>query len=167
MYVSSKKGLLPMILYLLPTLSAHSLTLLPNSNELQRRLDRDPILRNISVLAIDPGSMATGIVRRGSWFVRVVVFQILVRAICAIMVQVSPNGVWRTLDKSAGDITAAAFGSSPPPLSDRPKGLYLNGSGIGTYNPEADDPVKGMVIWRGSVRYSGLRQGETSLEDWE
>jgi hypothetical protein len=111
--------------------------------------------------------MASGIVRGGSWFLRLVVFQILVRALGAIMVRLSPNGTWRTVGKSAGDVIAAAFDSSPPPLSERPKGLYLNGSGVGKYNPEANDPVKGKVVWRGSVRYSGLKKGETLLEDWK
>ncbi|KAI1851833.1 hypothetical protein JX265_013190 [Neoarthrinium moseri] len=136
-------------------------------NELQRRLDQDPILKNISVLAIDPGSMATGIVRNGSWFLRVVIFQILVRFLGIVMVRLFPNGTWRTLDKSASDVTAAAFEASPPPLSERPKGIYLNGSELGQYNSEADDPVKGKVVWSGSVKYSGLKQGETSLKEWK
>ncbi|KUI60677.1 Short-chain dehydrogenase TIC 32, chloroplastic [Cytospora mali] len=38
--------------------------------ELQHRIDTDPVLKNISVLAIDPGSTPTHLVRRGDWKVR-------------------------------------------------------------------------------------------------
>lgn len=36
--------------------------------ELQRRLDRDPVFGNISVLGLDPGAMPSGIMRRASFF---------------------------------------------------------------------------------------------------
>ncbi|KAI0397366.1 NAD(P)-binding protein [Xylariaceae sp. FL0594] len=137
-------------------------------HELQRRLDRDPVLRDISVLAIDPGSMPTGIVRRSSsWFLRVVVFQLLFPVLCTLMVRLFPNGNWRTVQKSSRDVVAAALKSGPPPLSQRPKSLYLNGSELGRYNSEAADQAKGRVVWRGSVRYANLTEGDTVLKDWQ
>ncbi|KAF2966948.1 hypothetical protein GQX73_g6605 [Xylaria multiplex] len=121
-------------------------------HELQRRLDQDPVLSGISVLAVDPGAMATGIVRQSSWFVRVVVFRIFARLLGGLLVRLYPNGTWRTPQKSAHDVLAATMDDGPLPLTERPKGLYLNGSELGDYNPEARDPDKGRVIWEGSLR---------------
>ncbi|KAI0199124.1 hypothetical protein F4808DRAFT_433445 [Astrocystis sublimbata] len=137
-------------------------------NELQRRLDHDPVLKNIAVLAVDPGSMSTGIVRQsGFWLLRVVIFQFLVPILGFLMVHLFPNGNWRTPEKSSKDVLAAALNSGPTPLSERPKGLYLNGSDLGAYNPEADDPIKGMVVWKGSVRFAQLQKEDTILKDWQ
>jgi hypothetical protein len=44
--------------------------------------------------------------------------------------------------------------------------VYLNGSEAGIYNDEAKDPKRGEVVWKGSVRYAGLRKQDTALEDW-
>ncbi|KAI1120820.1 NAD(P)-binding protein [Nemania abortiva] len=137
-------------------------------NELQRRLDHDPLLNNIAVLAVDPGSMSTGIVRQSrSWFLRVVIFQFLIPLLGSLMVRLYPNGTWRTPDKSSRDVLAAGLNSGPPPLSERPKGLYLNGSEQGAYNPEAADPAKGIVVWKGSVKFAQLKEGDTLLQDWQ
>ncbi|KAI0102358.1 hypothetical protein F4776DRAFT_668961 [Hypoxylon sp. NC0597] len=78
-------------------------------HELQRRLDRDPILNTISVLAVDPGRMATGIIRRSPWFVRIIVFRIFAGLLAHLWVRLFPNGTWRTPEKSARDVLAAAF----------------------------------------------------------
>ncbi|KAI1807090.1 NAD(P)-binding protein [Daldinia bambusicola] len=136
-------------------------------HELQKRLDQDPSLSKISVLAIDPAAMATGIVRHTSWLVRVLVFRIFAGMMAPLLVRIHPNGTWRTPKKSARDVLAAALDNGPPPLSERPKGLYLNGSGLGDYSSEAKDPTKGQVIWKGSVRFSQLRGNETILQSWQ
>ncbi|KAF3009409.1 hypothetical protein E8E14_009985 [Neopestalotiopsis sp. 37M] len=135
-------------------------------HELQKRLDSDPILKNISVLAIDPGAMDTGIIRRSPWIVRVLIFKIFAGLFAGLIVRRKPNGSWRTPKKSARDVLAAGFAVGPSPLSERPKGAYLNGTVVGEYNSEARDPKKGQVIWEGSVRFSHLREVETVLENW-
>ena len=127
----------------------------------------DPSLNNISVLVVDPAAMATGIVRRSPWFVRVVVFGVIAGVFGALCVRLFPNGTWRTPQKSARDVLAAAFDSAPAPLTDRPKSLYLNGSEPGQYNPEAKDPEKGRIIWEGSLQFSGLQHNETILRGWK
>lgn len=137
------------------------------SHELQRRLDVDPTLNNISVLAVDPAAMATGIVRHSPWFVRVIVFGFFAGVFGGLWVRFFPNGTWRTPQKSARDVLAAAFHSAPTPLTDRPKSLYLNGSELGQYNSEAKDPEKCRIIWEGSLRFSGLQHNETILQDWQ
>ncbi|KAI1131980.1 NAD(P)-binding protein [Nemania abortiva] len=135
-------------------------------HELQRRLNQDPLLNNISVLAVDPGGMATGIARHTPWFVRVVVF-LFAGILGSLLVRLFPNGTWRTPQKSARDVLAAALDNGPLPLTERPKGLYLNGSELGDYSSEAKDPNKGRVIWEGTVRYARLKRDETILQNWQ
>ncbi|ETS84700.1 hypothetical protein PFICI_02725 [Pestalotiopsis fici W106-1] len=135
-------------------------------HELQSRLDQDPLLSKISVLAIDPGAMATGIIRHSHWFVRVLVFRVFAGIFGTMLVYLYPNGSWRTPRKSARDVLAAAFDCGPPPLTAQPKGVYLNGSEAGQYSSEAKDPKKGQVIWEGSLRSSALEGHETILRQW-
>lgn len=138
------------------------------SHEMQRRLDLDPVLKNIAVLALDPGAMATTLSRRSeSWFIRVFIMQVLIPTFAALLVYFYPNGPFRTLGKSAGDVVTAAFDCGPPPLSERPKGLYLNGSELGEYNFEAKDPRNWDAVWRCSAKYAKLAKGETALEHWQ
>ncbi|ORY06678.1 hypothetical protein BCR34DRAFT_604160 [Clohesyomyces aquaticus] len=130
--------------------------------ELQRRLDQDSVLSNISVLGIDPGLVNTGIVRRSrSWFLRVLLWRFLLPALGALLGYFYPNGFIRSAKKSASDIITAALKSSP-----EPKGLYLNGSELGIPNPEAKDPAKGAMLWRNTLRYTQLQDRETCLENW-
>lgn len=61
--------------------------------ELQRRLNRDPNLRDICILGVDPGTMSTGLQRLAPWFIRVVLFQ----AVIPLLAWLMPNGgVWTT-----------------------------------------------------------------------
>ncbi|RDA87744.1 hypothetical protein CP532_1779 [Ophiocordyceps camponoti-leonardi (nom. inval.)] len=136
-------------------------------HELQRRLDRDPALSNISVLAVDPGAMSTGIVRHSAWIVRVLIFQLMLGAIAGPWVRLFPNGTWRTTTKSARDVLAAALDCGPPPLTSEPKGVYLNGSELGEYSAEAKDAKTGRIVWEGSVRFSNLEEDETVLQNWK
>lgn len=111
--------------------------------------------------------MPTGIVRNSdSWFTRVLLFRVIVPVLASVCTRLWPNGSFRTVQKSARDVLGAALECGPPPLSEHPKGLFLNGSELGEYNSEAKEPAKAEVVWRGSVRYAKLVHGETLLEDW-
>lgn len=111
--------------------------------------------------------MPTAIVRRGgSWFVRVLTFQVIMPVMGAALTWMWPNGSFRTLKKSASDVLSAALECGPPPLSEHPKGLFLNGSELGECNSEAKEPVKGEIVWQGSVRYATLEDVEALLENW-
>lgn len=138
------------------------------SHELQRRLNRDPHLSNISVLALDPGAMPTGISRRSdSWILRYFIFQLLIPTLAMLWAWLGwENGSFRTLEKSAHDVLRAALDCGPPPLSEFPKGVFLNGSELGKYSDEAKDSSKGEIVWRGSVKFARLLDGETALENW-
>ena len=146
---------------LYPSLSQEVLTNRPRSVELQRRLDSDPKLNNISVLGIDPGMMPTKITTGTlNWFIRTV-FSIIAH----IASRLSPNGMMRLPQKSAGDILAAALETSPP-FGERPKGLYFNGSEPKEVSIEARDAEKRATVWKASVEYAELKDGETCLADW-
>jgi hypothetical protein len=136
------------------------------SSELQRRLDQDSTLKNISVLGIDTKLVNTGIVRQSeSWLLHVLLRQFLLPAIAAILIYFFPTGPLRPARKSASDIVAAALKSGPPPFNARPKGLCLNGLELGAPNPEAKDPAKGAMLWRDTLRYTQLEGRETCLEN--
>ncbi|KAI2466713.1 putative short-chain dehydrogenase [Annulohypoxylon bovei var. microspora] len=130
--------------------------------ELQRRLDADPALKGISLVAIDPGSMGTGLVRRGNWFLRTILFPIIVPLLAPLLTWLNPNGGVRTVSKSSNDVAAAAFEAGP-----RLRGKYLNGSELLDVVPEALDDKKRAMVWRDSVKYTQLTEHDTPLVDWK
>ncbi|PQE32203.1 short-chain protein [Rutstroemia sp. NJR-2017a WRK4] len=136
--------------------------------ELQRRLDTDPQLNKISILGVDPGTVPTKLARHSPWFIRVLLFQVIFPLVAALQEWRNPNSNndIRTPAKSAKDILAAAFESNPV-LGEQPKGLYLNGSERSDVSAEAQDPKKREMVWKDSVRYTGLKEGETVLANWQ
>ncbi|KAJ9410537.1 hypothetical protein DTO045G8_2000 [Paecilomyces variotii] len=136
--------------------------------ELQRRLSIDPVLSNVSILGVDPGTVPTNIARRSPFVIRVLMFKVIFPLIAALQAWRNPTGNndIRTAHKSAGDVLAAALDSSPV-LGERPQGLYLDGSERAEISPEAKDEKKRSMLWRDSVRYTGLKSEETMLVNWE
>jgi hypothetical protein len=129
--------------------------------ELQRRLDADPQLNNICVLAVDPGTMSTGLQRSAPWFIRVILFNILFPLISWL----KPNGAIRPTKTSAAHVLSAAFDNSPT-LGQYPKGLYLDGSSKAEPSVESKDPDKREQLWKASLRYTNFKEGETALANW-
>ncbi|KAK2603184.1 hypothetical protein N8I77_009662 [Diaporthe amygdali] len=132
--------------------------------ELQRRIDMDPVLKNISVLAVDPGSTPTHLVRRGNWSIRGL-WTYIMPWLVVILTWLWPNGSNRTTRKSSGDLIAAAFDSNPT-LGEQPKGLYLDGQERREMAAEAQDPRKRHILWRDTVNYTGLKEEDTILATW-
>ncbi|KAH8844088.1 hypothetical protein MCOR27_008563 [Pyricularia oryzae] len=132
--------------------------------ELQARLDADPALSNIAVLGIDPGAMPTPLTRRANPF-----FVLVGRAIFPILIFLSglfsKNPEFRSSKKSAKDVMAAAL-SEDEPYGRSPKAVYYNGDEISTSSAESRDKRKGLELWRSSVEYTGLTEGETCLRNW-
>ncbi|RYP84557.1 hypothetical protein DL769_001145 [Monosporascus sp. CRB-8-3] len=129
--------------------------------ELQHRLNSDPKLSGISVLGLDPGMMPTKITTGTlSWPIRYLVF-----IVAHISSRISPNGMMRLPRKSAGDILAAAL-ETDPPFGERLKGLYFNGSEPKEVSIEAKDAEKRAAVWKASVDYAELKEGETCLVHW-
>lgn len=74
------------------------------------------------------------------------------------------NGDLRTTRKSSADALRACFDVET--LGEHPHAVYLNGTEEQETNPEADDEKKRETLWRDSVAYVELREGETALKDW-
>ncbi|KAI3395407.1 hypothetical protein diail_1336, partial [Diaporthe ilicicola] len=131
------------------------------SVELQRRLDSDPELSGISVLGVDPGLMPTKITTGG--------LGLIIGSIYTLVMHISgriwPNGTLRLTHKSAGDVLAAATDTKSP-FGERPKALYMNGSEPKSVSVEAQDAEKRAAVWKASINYAGLKEGETCLADW-
>lgn len=130
--------------------------------ELQRRMNKDPDLRKICILGVDPGTMSTGIQRHAPWFIRVLLFQIIYPIILAF----NPNGPIRSTEKSASDVVHAAFDSSAE-SGESPKGLYYFNSKPLETSTESKDPEKQSLVWKETVQLAQLKKGETVLEDWQ
>lgn len=131
--------------------------------ELSRRITMDPALSHVSILGVDPGAMATGLGERGNLVLKII-FKVMMPLMNPLMSMFNPNGNLRTTSKSAGDVVRAAFGKED--LGDRPNGLYLDGSAIGDVGAEAKDKEKCKRLWVDSLKWAGVKDGDTVLEDW-
>ncbi|KAI0490291.1 hypothetical protein F4859DRAFT_4114 [Xylaria cf. heliscus] len=129
--------------------------------ELQRRLDTDPSLNGISIVGIDPGTMCTGIIRHGNWFTKFFFFPVIMFPLSHLLTLLQPNPAIRTPSKSASDLLRAAFKVDP-----KFRGGYLNGTEFTSISREAADTKKSRMIWRHSVRYTGLTNQDTILVSW-
>lgn len=132
--------------------------------ELQRRLRADKSLGRISVLGIDPGSVPTSLTRRGNWMIRFM-WIFIMPWLSVVLVWLWPNGTYRTAKKSSRDILSAALDSKWS--TDSPQGLYLDGEKIIEPSNEAKDARKRAILWADTVRYTGIKEGETVLADWQ
>ncbi|KAI1778633.1 NAD(P)-binding protein [Hypoxylon cercidicola] len=144
---------------------ASKLCLVMMIGELQRRLQGDPILSNISILGVDPGAFSSGVARRGPWPIRVLMYQIIIPALAGLMTWFQPGGTLRTPAKASEDVLYSAFDCGPQ-LGERPKGLYLDGKVPKEMSAEARDVEKREMLWRNSIRYAELEEGETTLANW-
>lgn len=105
--------------------------------------------------------MPTKINMGGLHWLKAAIFNV-VMYIAALL---SPNGTLRSTAKSSGDVLAAAF-ETKPPFSERPKGVYMNGSEAKSMGLEARDDEKRAALWKAAVQYTDLKEGETCLVDW-
>ncbi|KAI1078089.1 NAD(P)-binding protein [Whalleya microplaca] len=143
--------------------AASKLCLVMMIGELQRRLDEDPLLSSISILGIDPGWMATGISRRhpNYSFAR-----IIMPWVAGALSWLRPSGMFRTPTRSAQDVVEVMFNETL--LGDiKPKGLYMKGATQAEVSTEARDKGKRQMVWRDSVAYANLKEGDTVLLNWK
>ncbi|POS75477.1 hypothetical protein DHEL01_v206131 [Diaporthe helianthi] len=141
---------------------ASKLFLVMMQHELQQRLTSDPGLSRICVLGVDPGAMPTGIVRLASFFIRVVVFQVIL----PLMLFLGLGGdMVRAPSRSAGDVLEAAFGAVGEG-GELPRDLYFDGRKPFETAEESRDARKRAIVWGESVKLAGLREGDTVLEKW-
>lgn len=132
---------------------------------MQERFDKDPVLYNISILGVDPGGMATTLLRRGNfWFAHPVASKYITAPLSYVWSKFQANSLMRPVSKSARDVLRAALDSGPAPLCEHPKGLYFNGDAPMLQSVEARDPVKTNILWRDSIMLTGLKEDETALK---
>ncbi|KAK6197109.1 hypothetical protein LQW54_010904 [Pestalotiopsis sp. IQ-011] len=130
-------------------------------HELQARLNADPALNKISVVGVDPGPMITGLQRLAPWVIRVLVFKI----VYPLILYTKPNnGMVRSTTRSASDVLKGAFavgeGGNPP------KDMYWDGRTPAETSEESRDASKRELVWKETVKLTGLKEGETVLANW-
>jgi len=130
--------------------------------ELASRIAKDSSLSSISVISLDPGGMPTDLPRRAGFFVSFVIVKLIIPILCEISVRMSPNGVLRTLRKSAADVVGACFASE----ARRGELLYLNGTDEAQAAKDACDDRKRKELWDYSVTAAKIEEGDTTLENW-
>jgi len=140
---------------------ASKLFLIMMMHELQHRMDQDPTLKNVCILGVDPGTMSTSLTRHASW-----VFRFIFHVIVSLLIFFMPDGPMRTTQKSASHILQAAFDSNQV-MGQSPKDVYLDGVDLSETSDESGDVRKRDLLWKESVRYTGLKKGETVLQRWE
>jgi hypothetical protein len=87
----------------------------------------------------------------------------LITPLVALMCWINPNGNFRTPWKSAGDVLRAAFDTQT--LGGYPSGIYLSGSAVAAVSAEANDKEKTGQLWRDSLGYADIKDGDTVLTD--
>ena len=131
--------------------------------ELQRRLDIDPELSNISVLGLDPGwTAATTIFREQITAVRI--FMSIMQYVAPILCKVLANPLFRTPSKNGKDMLRACFDKKT--FGEYPKAAYIDGC-VMSHTPEwANDEAKQKELWKGSLELAKVKEGETVLKNW-
>lgn len=104
-----------------------------------------------------------GVARRIDWFGRNIVHGIIMPIMGYVMMWLYPesNGKMRTTARSARDVMLAVMDVSVA------KAAYFDGTALAETALEAQDIRKREMIWRDSVRYTQLKEGETVLKNWK
>lgn len=84
--------------------------------------------------------------------------------LCPIFMWLWPNGFMRSSTKSGRDLLRAAFDTKT--LGDQPKAAYLNGTDPWPISKEAKDEKKRAMLWRDSISYANVIDGDTVLVHW-
>jgi hypothetical protein len=90
-------------------------------------------------------------------------------AVVAVVSKFSHTNNFRTTGQSASDVMYAAFEADKDNLGGgdvKPNGAYLNGHVLSEPGPEARDENKCERLWSESVRFAGLKEGDTVLAAW-
>lgn len=128
-------------------------------HELAERIARDQSLSAISVVGLDPGGMGTGLTRKSSLKMRLVMKAIPLFA--AYTVGSDPNGTLRPTWKSAADVIRACFEIDLP----KDKALYLNGTDQIETAKDSKDPLKRKQLWEYGVKVTGIGPNDTALHE--
>lgn len=132
-------------------------------HELQRRLNNDPRLNSISILAVDPKAMATGILRSRSWLVNNLLLLFITIA-ASTSYFFGYSSLFTTTTMSAKDTVFASFDEDT--LGKHPKAIYLFGREKKESYEECKDEAKGKELWEKSAEMVHLKESDTVLKQW-
>ena len=105
--------------------------------------------------------MPTELLRRGSFLLSKVATKIFLPLLAAVSSRMPSKGLYRTTKESAKDVLRAALDVAT--LGRHPKAVYVNGTEPSETSPESRDETKQAMLWRDSVKYTGLTADETAL----
>jgi hypothetical protein len=108
--------------------------------------------------------MPSGLGERGTFALRMI-FKVVLPAVSPVSNWLQPNGVVRTTSKSASDAIHACFDEKIG--GKKPNGVYMNGSELGDVGKEAKDQRKCERLWRDSLGYARVQEGDTILAEWK
>ncbi|KAI0192265.1 hypothetical protein EV127DRAFT_426489 [Xylaria flabelliformis] len=131
--------------------------------ELSKRIATDPELSSIAVLAVDPGAMPTDLTRRSTSRV-MKALGLVAGPLMTVVSKLSPGGDYRTTAQSANDVINAAFDTKL--LGEKPNGIYMDGASVGECGPEARDAKKCERVWKDSLGFAQVKEGDTVLANW-
>lgn len=105
--------------------------------------------------------MSAGLQRHVSWFIRVLMFKIVLLLMLLLMSNppfVQPRSQYHILQ---------AASDSNEVLGEYPRDLYLSGDEPWETSEESRDAQKRELVWKKNVRYTQLKEGETILAAWD
>lgn len=120
----------------------------------------DPELSKVSVLAMEPGAMATNIATGGK---QSKTLNKVVITLSKLSSAVAPNSPLRTPLKSGEHLLRASFDTKE--LGEHPKAAYLDGGKKRKPGDEVLDEEKQKRLWGDTLKLVSLQPGETALQD--
>lgn len=120
-----------------------------------------PGLDNICIVGVDPLAMPHGnLAQRASWHARCLSMP-LIQLYTRVAKYFWPNGMFRTVEKSAQDVLRAAIEYNA--AWSNPKDAYFDGNKPAETAEESKDPRRQKKLWELSLRYVELEQSQTAL----
>ncbi|KAK0108672.1 hypothetical protein ONS95_003464 [Cadophora gregata] len=133
-------------------------------HELQRRINTDPSLSNISIIGHDPGWIgATNLTRNGDPTVKISFA--CIKFVARFAWIFSSNPMLRTPERNGGYLLTLCFDRTK--FGEFPKALYVDGGVLYKTVPEANDEGLQKRLWKESLGFVGVKEGETVLRDWK
>ncbi|KAI1941691.1 hypothetical protein LOZ57_005480 [Ophidiomyces ophidiicola] len=142
---------------------ASKMALITFMHALRKRLDKVPRLENISIVGVDPGGMLhEHVVERASWANRISTVPLIRLYVLLVAQYWWPNGMFRTVKKSAQDLLHATLESNASWV--QPKDAYFNGNEPAESAAASKDPERQKELWQMSLGYVELEESHTALD---
>ncbi|KAH8594240.1 hypothetical protein B0O99DRAFT_514337 [Bisporella sp. PMI_857] len=130
---------------------------------LRKRIDTVNGIRKIRILGVDPGAMIhDSMLSKASISSVEKVALPAFKLYSKLAVRVWPNGMFRSVQKSSGDIERAAFGDDAV-VAGKSTDIYLNGSELAESAKVSMDIAKQKRLWDVSLKLAMLDEKTTAL----